>query len=330
MSSPFSDIVWVANHPDPMALASTYYVAILPARELGGRVVSFHGDMDAARFLDAEKPRVLVLTKHYEPSLLTLARVAAARGIPVVANLCDWHFDNPERAAIDRALCEISTAVLVSCQTMADAVRDAWGVAATVVEEPYGFPANPPRFAPQGALKIFWAGNETNLDTLGPAIMQLARLRGIALDLHFMSGRPPPRAVFETPKWQCPVDIRYTPYSHEGQTAGYRDCDLVIIPSLKTQYKMVKPPGRLVSAIRSGRLAVVHPLPSYVPFSAYCCCGDDIAEGIVFALQNAEACVERIRQGQAFLEERFSPAAVGRKLAGILSPLVSDDAAVKN
>jgi hypothetical protein len=322
MSTDIADVVWVANHPDPSALGSTYYVAVLPADTLGGRVVSFHDPMEAEAFLDREQPRVLILTKHYEPSLLTLARAAVARGIPVLSNMCDWHFDNPERAEIDHALCALSEKVLVSCDTMANAVQDAWGFDAIVVEEPYGFPANPPKFSPSGALKIFWAGHHTNLDTLGPAMMQLARLQGAPLDIHILSGRPPPREIFETPRWQSPIDIRYTPYSHEAQTAGYRECDLVIIPSLKTDYKMVKPPGRLVSAIRSGRFAVVHPLPSYVPFGDYCWCGEDLAQGIAFAAASPAEAVARITAGQAMLEERFSPEAVGRKLAGIIRPFL--------
>jgi hypothetical protein len=322
MSMSFPDVLWVANHPDPTALASTYYVAVLPAQTLGGRVASFHDPMDADAFLDAERPRVLILTKHYEPSLLTLARAAVARGIPVLSNMCDWHFDNPIRAEVDRELCVLSRTIIVSCQTMADSIRDAFGFEPVVVEEPWGFPHGEPKLAPHGPLKVFWAGNITNLDTLGPAMEQLARLRGTGISLHIMSGAPPPVEILQSPSWRCPVDIAFTPYSHEGQIAGYRNTDIVIIPSLMTRDKMVKPPGRLVSAIRSGRFAVVHPLPSYRPLAEYCWCGEDLAEGVIFAMENRAECVERVRRGQAMLEERFSPEAVARKLAGLIESVL--------
>ncbi|MDX1484637.1 MAG: hypothetical protein R3229_09160 [Alphaproteobacteria bacterium] len=322
LSGRYGSVVWVANCRAPEVLASTRYTAIIPAKELGGRVAVFYSPMNPDEFLDREDPSVLILTKHFENSLLDLAKSASRRGIPIITNLCDWHFDNQERRPIDHELCRLANVVMAPCETMCSAIWTQFGIEARLIEEPVELPPDKARFQPSNPLRIFWCGHSSNLDTLGPGLEQLARVRCGGLQLHLMSNRPPPPWVVENQNWQSPITAKFTPFSLHGQIEGLRQCHLAIIPSLKTNDKLVKPPGRLVNIIRTGRFAVVHPLPSYVPLGDYCWCGEDIGEGVTFALGNPKECKDRLIRGQKFVEDNFSPRVVGEKIASLIDSLL--------
>jgi glycosyltransferase involved in cell wall biosynthesis len=91
------------------------------------------------------------------------------------------------------------------------------------------------------------------------------------------------------------------------------DCDLVIIPSLKTREKLVKGANRLVETIWGGRAVVAHPLPAYEEFRDFCWLGESLARGIVFSLQNRDRVNECLAAGQALISERYAPTVVAEQ-----------------
>src|SRR5690242_10943680 len=112
------DAVFIYNTPLPDVVASIRMVALVPARSMGLRVLHFGPGMEANAFLDRHRPSALILTKAFDHSVMALAEVAAARGIPLITTLCDLHFSG-ESGRRNRRLCDLSRAVVVQTAAMA-------------------------------------------------------------------------------------------------------------------------------------------------------------------------------------------------------------------
>ena len=309
----FRKIVWVSNDRHPNQIASIRFMATMPAAHLGGRVCVFEKSFNAASFIKVNQPEVLILTKQFDgfDSLLRLATHAKSVGVPIISVFCDWHFDDAERARIDSELCKLSDAVVVQTPQMKEAVEKRFGKAGFIIDEPYFNPRVAPRFSPQpGVVKLFWCGHPSNFDTLPYGLQQISRLSVKRIQLEVMSIEQPPTSLYSKIAWQAPVEYSCIPFSIEAQKKSMEKCDFVIIPSLAIPTKLIKPANRLVAAIQGGRFAVAHPLPSYMELADYCWCGDDLREGIEWALDHPGEAMARIEKGQTYVESRFSIEAV--------------------
>ena len=94
-----------------------------------------------------------------------------------------------------------------------------------------------------------------------------------------------------------------------------RECDLVVIPSdvgRSDKAGIERKPQSIRVAAR-GRFAVAHPLPAYREFAGYAQLGHDIVQGMEWAVTHPDEAVERVRAGQAYVGERYAPAALGRQ-----------------
>lgn len=311
-SGPYSDVIWVSNFEPPEAIGSTRIMAIMPAEALGGRVAVFRRGTDPERFIAEQKPRLLIFTKNFDNAILRLARSACERGIPVMSIFCDWRFDDQRFVATDRPLARMSRKVIVQTAAMRAAVREHFGADAAVIEEPLYLPGGEPRFSPDGALKLLWYGHPNNFDTLPRAASELTDLREPPLSLCLMSEQPLPPETAESVRWQSFAAIRFAPFSLAAQAAELAACDLVVIPTLPTEEKTVKPAGRLVAAIQSGRFAVAHDHPAHRELADYCWCGDDLAEGVRWALGHPDEALSQLSAGQDYVRQRFSMDAVCR------------------
>jgi hypothetical protein len=65
--------------------------------------------------------------------------------------------------------------------------------------------------------------------------------------------------------------------------------------------------------LRAGRFAVAHAIPSYLEFSPHAWIGEDIIGGIKWAIAHPIEVRARIRAGQDYVENNFSPQALGRQ-----------------
>jgi SAM-dependent methyltransferase len=101
---------------------------------------------------------------------------------------------------------------------------------------------------------------------------------------------------------------RFIPWSPVATWQAIDDCDLVIIPQDHMDpWGRMKSHNRLVEAIRGGRLAVTSPIPSYLELAQYAWVGEDLAEGVRWALSNPQDSLERVITGQQHVATRFSP-----------------------
>lgn len=88
-------------------------------------------------------------------------------------------------------------------------------------------------------------------------------------------------------------------------------CDLVLLPTDTSNPRtFTASSNRLVTALWAGRFPVASPIPSYLEFADSAWIGDNPVAGIDWALAHPQRVLERLRIGQARLEQSFSTAAV--------------------
>lgn len=311
MATDVTRAIWVVTGDDPAQLASYRYVALIPAAALGARVVGCEPQTDPGAFLDLHNPSALVLGKAFHSGFLAIAQTAKARGIPVLAALCDWHFDNP----INIALAQIADAIVVPTQAMADAVRQNFQRAAVVIEDPYEGPRDAPRFAPGDPIRLLWFGHSANHDTLAGGIAQVGA--GFRRNLHVQVITNQPEnvgaALSRLPRLKAAIQVEAFEWSLAQQWRLLAECDAVLLPSHPGRDKLVRGHNRLVQTIHAGRLALAYALPAYRELAAYCWCGKDLGQGLTWALTNAAEGVRRIAAGQTYIDGRFAPARVAAR-----------------
>jgi hypothetical protein len=89
--------------------------------------------------------------------------------------------------------------------------------------------------------------------------------------------------------------------------------DMILIPSAyRDPVKQAKSPNRLVAGLHGGRFVVAHPLPAYAPYAAFAWIGEDLCQGIEWAIRHPREVIERISRGQAYIDEKHSSEAVAR------------------
>ena len=269
--------------------------------------------MDARAFLDQHRFRALVLGKAFDSSFVELAEAAKARGIVVLAAMCDWHFDSP----INRKLSGIANRTVVQTEMMAAGVRRYFKLEPAIIEEPYEGPRGAPRFAPARTIRLLWYGHSSNLDTLGAGLEQVCKPGGMDLLISIVTERPDLAHQVLSGLSAHAARARFVThaFSLERQWQELAECDAVLLPSYPAREKLVKGHGRLVQAIHSGRLALAYPLPQYEELADYCWCGEDLGAGLTWALAHPAEVLERIRAGQTYVDQRFSPARVARRWA---------------
>ncbi len=319
ISSPVSTVAGQWHSP----LASLRYRVLAPARYLEReghqnqfvRIDQTRAGEQAAIALCAD---VVVVSKVLAEGSLELAMQAKALGSRVVVDLCDDHFDTPALGATYHALCRMADRVVASTRAMADAIQNRTGQPATVVDDPYEGPGGLPRFAPSNtATKLLWFGHPVNFDTVADMMPKLGKLaQNSPLSLHVVSD-PTNNGIraflAQTDRQFGPgLSTHFTVWSPEATWQAIEECDLVVVPSLASVKKLVKSPNRVVEPLHAGRFVVAYPLPSYTELADFLWLGDNVADGVAWALANSGEVQRRIAAGQAYVHRRFDPFVIGR------------------
>ncbi|MDX1376364.1 MAG: hypothetical protein R3357_12405 [Burkholderiales bacterium] len=325
-------------------IASMRLRAVIPARQLAERVPvwfvsldDFVRDPSLFRF---GAPGAIVISKIPAPAILQhrdalgalLARAAAVTGgVPLFADMPDdlaalgRSVREPFLARYQKALGASCTFVVPSGTLGRRLARDARrGV--VVIEDPYENRAGAVRVAPPARLRLLWFGNlgQLNAPMVAAALAGAAgALRWRPLELELVT-RAAARAELEAIGARLHAAhpdcaLRVTAWSLEATEAALERCDLVLIPhETRAEWSAGKSHNRLVAAIRAGRVAIASPIPAYLELGEYAWVGDDLAQGLRWALSHPDEAAARVRTGQAAVEARFSPEVVGRKWAAML------------
>lgn len=272
-----------------------------------------------------------VLANHHQ--LRALVRVLRNKEWPgrLFADLSD-HYAGLGTAAGAPFLAEYQHGLGRACElvvptaALAAVVRSDARRGLHVVEDPFETAEAPVRVWSGGPVHLAWFGSigvlnlpliEDGLEDLAAAFpdreirvevvaQAAARASVLALGKRLASAYPR-------------FSIAFTAWSLAGTDAAIERCDFVWLPQeVRQSWGQVKSHNRLVSAIRGGRLAIAAPIPSYQELGAYSWVGEPLSEGLAWALANSEQAANRVRAGQAYVEQRFSPEAIGRRWAEVL------------
>lgn len=166
-------------------------------------------------------------------------------------------------------------------------------------------------------VRLLWFGYPANLPPLLeliPALESLARRHPLMLTcvtspVAEMTALMSPARTQES----SALRVQFIPWSPLGLPAIIGANDMVLIPSAyRDPVRQAKSPNRLVSGLHGGRFVVAHPLPAYAPYAAFAWIGEDLCQGIEWAIQHPREVVERIARGQAYIDEKHSAEAVAR------------------
>jgi hypothetical protein len=120
------------------------------------------------------------------------------------------------------------------------------------------------------------------------------------------------------------LDAQLIPWSLETQRGALHECQLVLIPSDPADaFKAGASANRIAEALNAGRFPVASPLPSYLPFSEAAWVGQDLVQGIEWALANRDEVIARIRRGQALVSAKFAAERVGQQWRELFESLVT-------
>jgi glycosyltransferase involved in cell wall biosynthesis len=322
-------------------LASVRYRVLAPARflvEQGHQTAWLRFDQLQAAEIDLQVAArlhadVVVVSKVLSKGSVEAATTAKKNGAKLVVDLCDDHFDTENLRDAYFKLCEMADTITASTAAMAQTIQQRTGRAAQVIDDPFEGPLGEPTFCPlalSDRIKLVWFGHPVNFDTVLSMLPGLKKLSStVPLELHIVTD--------ETAAQQSPLfgelhnavsdrlQLKLTPWSLAATWQGLAQCDLVVVPSLPEQKKQVKSPNRVVEGIRAGRMVIAYPLPAYVELRDYLWLGEEIADGIRWAIANPQKVLEQITQGQLAIGRRFSPRTIGGRWEALLQQVVENE-----
>jgi glycosyltransferase involved in cell wall biosynthesis len=264
-------------------------------------------------------------------ALAAWAETMAAK-VHVVADFCDDlaaagdMYDSPVPAAYQAQLLRACAAV-ASTEALREQLLPQARFDVSVIEDPYEREtAQPPAFIPQPKVRLAWFG------VFGPPLMPF-----LTDAFSAVAGRVSPRPAelrFITHVSQAGLArelgeklravhpgfmLHFVPWSREAVAAELAKAHLVLLPQdTNGPWGRVKSHNRLVESLRAGRFAIASPIPSYVEMKDYAWVGASLGDGVLWALSHRNAVLAKIRAGQMYVEQRFTPKVIGERWAKAL------------
>lgn len=332
--------------------ASTRLGSLAPTRALtslgyDARTYSVAGDIAPAEEAVAQAKRI-VFGEMYPTAKGWAEPVATYRRLLRLANphervvfsIADDHFDEEHFHDFYAEALPECLAVTTASENLAQTVRKFTSRPVVVAPEPCeGSRGLPQAFVarrPAGPLawlarriglsedlwrmRLLWFGYPANLAPLLDLMPALEKLgRKYPLSLTCVTRPVAEMAALTRDDGSLPV--QFIPWTPTVMDSVISACDVVLIPAhYRDPVKQAKSPNRLVAGLHGGRFVVAHPLPAYVPYAEFAWIGEDLCEGIEWAIRHPRQAVERIARGQAYIDERHSPQAVARFWLDVFHP----------
>ncbi|CAN7522653.1 hypothetical protein LJR219_003679 [Phenylobacterium sp. LjRoot219] len=275
---------------------------------------------DDQRALDAD---AIVFSKSFLARNEALAERAKSRGLRVLFDVCDNHYDHPQYGPHYRAMSALADQVVCNTADMAAAAAGHAASAPVVIEDPFEGPKGAPRFAPSATLQLLWYGHPSNLDTLHASLSDLvayAQERPLALTVLTQ----PTTALIELAEqinshFGQHFQLAVQTWSLAAQWRALGDCDAVIIPTLQGATKQVKSANRMIEALWAGKPVVAQPLPSYAPFGRWTPVGGSLPDGCRWLDAYCGEIPGLVGEAQAYIAERYAPATIAAQWAEVIS-----------
>ncbi len=306
-------------------LASARYRVLIPAQQLGRlghhvQLASLPATGWPQAVLQAQVD-VLVISKSFHAANEALAVAMKARGVKVVVDICDDHFDDPQFGAHLRALIGLADRVVASTDTLARVILERAGREAVVITDPVEGPRGFPRFAPKlPELRVVWFGHPSNLGGLvekAPELKSLAQRIPVHLSV-VTTAAPEVASLVASLAREDRVRTQLVPWSTESTWKALEQADVAWIPSVASGQKASKSPNRLLEPIWAGRLVVADAVPAYQAFADLVPVGTGLEAGVMAALQDTAATEAKLREAQRRIARDHSAFECGRRWAAAL------------
>lgn len=301
--------------------------------------VSPHVKGDAIIFSKLMSPDLVAFEKLAKLTL-ELVQCARAGNCKVIADINDDHFARPVYGEYFRTLVNQADLTVASAPKMAEIVRRYTSRPVFVAGDPFEGVRREVKFEPprararsllgrvlgnvlaragrRFALRLLWFGHGSNLGAIVDLLPELRRLVARhALELNLVTS---PHTGVErlctkfNEDYAPACTLCFSPWSVATTWQALSECDLVIIPvRMNDPGKLVKSPNRLIEVIRAGRFVVANPIPSYQEFGDFAWLGDNIVDGIEWALEHPGEVRRRIAAGQEHIARNYAPETIARQ-----------------
>lgn len=327
--------------------ASARLRLIIPAREMARHLpvwILSHDDLLRRVSPEAiQKARAVVISKLPSPVVLGQPGLVSellswvkrqAKSIPLFADVADDFSQYPDPdPRVRKALLQYQMALtrhchlVATCRSLRAALEPTAPHGVTVIEDPYESDEQPIVFEPADPIRLCWFGvaGPPTLQPLKRALFDICRafpMRRFRLECVTGEHSKPLIADLhsEMSARHTAFEVVHTPWSLAATASAIARCDLVLLPQDTTSgWGKVKSHNRLVEAIRGGRLALASPIPSYIELSEFAWVGDDFGEGLAWALAHPNDVRQKLRAGQAYVADFFSPKLIGQKWLSLVS-----------
>lgn len=207
---------------------------------------------------------------------------------PIVSvyDVCDNHFGGRYDYHY-RHMCEYATRVVCNTKAMQLIIKEETGRDSTVIPDPYEYAEFPVRPI-MDSLNYIWFGYGYNIVHMGniavPNLRVVSNVSGT--DTH---------------------NIKFIPWSHDNLINNAEQCHVSLLPQ-SNEYKSA---NRLINSLRLGLFPIASPIESYKEFSDFAYIGD-VAEGIQWAEKNKDSLKSKIRMGQDYINDKYSPREIAK------------------
>ena len=334
------------------SLAPTYALTQLGYE---ARTINIKADFAAAQAAVRAAKRVVFGEMFDAPAGWDLYRrllgVLHDRRKQAIFSIADDHFQRPDFREFYREALTDCLAVTTVSERLAQTIRQLTSRPVHVAPEPYegsrGAPHAVSARRPSRAVnwlarrigipadiwrvRLLWFGYPTNLPALLAMVPALEEFsRRCALLLTCVTLPVPEIAQLLTPQRLhdgASLRTAFLDWSPQAMEAAIGSSDIVLIPSdYRNPVKQAKSPNRLIAGLHGGRFVLAHPLPAYEPYAAFAWLGEDLCEGLRWALAHPREVLERIRRGHDFIDSKHSPEAVARFWLDVFDPKVTRSA----
>jgi hypothetical protein len=246
---------------------------------------------------------------------------------PLVIDISDYPFKKaPVIQSFYSEVLKICDAVVANSERMADLMAPHVSRRPLVIEDAILGPTRNPEFAPARRLGLLWFGHPTNLQYLVSCLNSLAQFAtqrpcGLTLLTEGEAGAEKVTQDINT-RFAPALQARFEEWTLESMASLLLKSDLVLIPNDPSNpLKAGVSANRIAETFRAGRFPVASPMPSYLPFSDCAWLGEDLTEGIRWALENPGEVRARIRRGQALVKEQFAAEKIGQQWCALFENL---------
>lgn len=203
----------------------------------------------------------------------------------IVFDIANNHFDDQYGEGLQQICREVET-ITCSSKPLQELIFDRTGRTAIIIPDVYETPELQPTV--QGD-NVVWFGHETNIESLNP-YLTIPNLVIISKNLD-------------------KTKYNYTQWSLGAEFNAIKTSNVVLL----TTDKKYCSPNRIIKALRAGKF-VVTPNTSISEWNEYkdFIWQGDVHEGIEWVNKNKSQAIEKIKQGQDYIRDKFNPKLVAK------------------